>query len=79
MKTLYEITGDIKDINTVLINVGELDAIKATSGDLLKALQVLYDEADSFSVSGVYFNEKCMGHKGLDLAEKAIKKATGEA
>ena len=38
----------------------------------LEALQILSCEADSFSVSGVYFNESCMGHKGLDMAETAI-------
>ena len=27
MKSLYEITGDIKDFNTVLVNRGKLDAI----------------------------------------------------
>lgn len=37
-----------------------------------EALDVLYDEADNFSVSGVYFNEKCMEHKGLALAAKAL-------
>ena len=43
--------------------------------ELLEALKVLADEADSFNVSGVYFNEKCMGHKGLDMAYAAIAKA----
>lgn len=37
-----------------------------------EALNVLYDEADNFSVSGVYFNEECMEHKGLRLAGDAI-------
>lgn len=40
---------------------------------LVKALQVLLDEATSFSVSGVYFDEDCMGHKGPDLARKALE------
>jgi hypothetical protein len=40
-----------------------------------EALEVLYCEADGFSVSGVYFNEECMCHKGLDLACKAIEEA----
>lgn len=46
--------------------------------ELLEALKVLADESNGFSVSGVYFNEKCMGHKGLDMAYAAIAKATGE-
>jgi hypothetical protein len=50
----------------------------AAAPDLLNALIVLSEEADNFGVSGVYFNEKCMGHKGLDLAYAAIAKATGE-
>jgi hypothetical protein len=45
------------------------------NADLLEALEILLDEADSFSVDGVYFNEKCMGHKGIDLARAAIAKA----
>jgi hypothetical protein len=49
----------------------------AAAPDLLAALQVLFDEADSFSIDGVYFNEKCMGHKGLDMARAAIAKAEG--
>lgn len=36
------------------------------------ALEILLDEADGFSVSGVYFNEPCMGHKGPDLARSAL-------
>lgn len=51
----------------------------AAAPDLLNALRVLYEEADNFSVSGVYFNEKCMQHKGLDLARAAIAKAQGHA
>lgn len=37
-----------------------------------EALEVLAREADRFSVSGVYFNEACMEHKGLNLAWDAI-------
>lgn len=43
--------------------------------EMLEALNVLYDEADGFSASGVYFHEPCMGHKGLGLAAAAIEKA----
>ena len=50
----------------------ELTAINA---ELVEALEVLADEANSFNVSGVYFNEKCMGHKGLDMADVALEKA----
>jgi len=49
----------------------------AAAPELLKALQVLAEEADNFNVSGVYFNEKCMGHRGLALAAAAIAAATG--
>jgi hypothetical protein len=52
-------------------------AERAKYADLLQALKVLADEADNFSVSGVYFNEPCMGHKGLELAYAAIAKAEG--
>jgi hypothetical protein len=39
---------------------------------LRHALTVLLDEAMGFSVSGVYFDEECMGHKGPELARKAL-------
>lgn len=47
----------------------------AAAPELLEALKVLSQEADSFNVSGVYFSEKCMGHKGLDMAYAALEKA----
>jgi Lar family restriction alleviation protein len=40
--------------------------------ELVEALTVLLDEAENFSVSGVYFDEKCMGHKGPTLARAAL-------
>lgn len=46
---------------------------KTLAAKLAKALDVLSDEADHFSVSGVYFHEPCMGHKGLDLAREALE------
>lgn len=36
------------------------------------ALDVLYDEAERFSVSGVYFAEEWFEHKGLKLADEAL-------
>lgn len=36
------------------------------------ALEILSEEADNFSVSGVYFSEKIMGHRGIELARDAI-------
>lgn len=39
---------------------------------LRHALKILLEEATSFSVSGVYFDEDCMGHKGPELARKAL-------
>lgn len=47
----------------------------AAAPELLAALIVLRDEADGFNVSGVYFSEACMGHKGIALADAAIEKA----
>lgn len=43
--------------------------------ELVAALKILAEEADNFNVSGVYFNEKCMGHKGLDMAGAALSRA----
>jgi hypothetical protein len=40
---------------------------------LTNALEKLLDEAENFSVSGVYFTEKCMGHKGPALARAALE------
>lgn len=39
---------------------------------LVKGLETLLGEAISFSVSGVYFDEDCMGHKGPALARAAL-------
>lgn len=39
---------------------------------LRQALEVLLDEATGFNVSGVYFDEECMGHKGPALARAAL-------
>ena len=39
---------------------------------LAEALRQLANEADNFNVSGVYFNEKCMGHKGPLMAWSAL-------
>lgn len=47
-------------------------ALVAERNALLKALEVLLNEATSFSVSGVYFDEECMGHKGPALARAAL-------
>jgi hypothetical protein len=46
--------------------------------ELVEALEVLSGEANRFNVSGVYFNEEWMGHRGLDLAQAALAKAKGE-
>lgn len=47
----------------------------AAAPDLLEALKILAEEASGFNVSGVYFSEDCMGHKGLKMAWEAIAKA----
>lgn len=57
----------------------ELRRLHALNQELVEALKVLADEANGFSISGVYFNEKCMGHKGLDMAFAALAKAGGSA
>lgn len=51
---------------------------QALIAELVEALEAmktaaakLHYEADHFSVSGVYFNEACFNHKGLDLVEDA--------
>lgn len=48
-------------------------------GEALKELQeassVLLDEAEGFNISGVYFNEPCMGHKGPSLVRSACDRA----
>lgn len=51
----------------------------AAAPELLEALMQLFDEANGFNVSGVYFNEKCFQHEGLGMAARAIAKARGEA
>lgn len=57
----------------------QADAYLITAApELYEALEVLFDEANNFSVSGVYFNEECMGHRGLALARVALAKARGE-
>lgn len=58
--------------------VAAVNALIAVANALYAALEVLSIEADSFSVSGVYFNEACMGHKGLDMAAAAMALADRE-
>jgi hypothetical protein len=41
---------------------------------LVQALKVLLEEAEGFNVSGVYFDEDCMGHKGPALARAALSR-----
>jgi hypothetical protein len=48
------------------------DARDAALRQAREALDVLYNEANNFGVSDVYFSEACMGHKGLGLAAAAI-------
>jgi hypothetical protein len=50
----------------------------AAAPELLAALEALLEEAINFSVSGVYFDEECMGHKGPALARAAIAAAKSE-
>lgn len=40
-KTLYEVTGDIKDINTVLVNLEELREIESDDKDLCMYMHTL--------------------------------------
>lgn len=55
--------------------IGRPHCAACAAPDLLAALEVLLEEAEGFNVSGVYFNEPCMGHKGIGLARAAIDKA----
>lgn len=55
----------------------EIERLKATERALAEALEVLLGEAVSFSVSGVYFDEDCMGHKGPALARAALDLVEG--
>lgn len=69
----FDIPGIIDD------KISEANArVIAAAPDLLHALEVLYEEADNFSVQGVSFSERCMGHKGPALAQAAIAKARGQ-
>ena len=56
----------------------ELRRLHEVNQELVEALEVLSGEANRFNVSGVYFNEEWMGHRGLDLAQAALAKAKGE-
>lgn len=55
--------------------VAQITGALRVRDELLEALKVLVDEATSFNVGGVYFDEKCMGHKGPAMAYAAIAKA----
>ena len=54
--------------------------LAAENRRLREALTVLLEEAEGFNVSGVYFDEPCMGHKGPALARAALdaEPASGE-
>lgn len=71
---------NICDMNADLVTIeaAELKRLRAIKDDLLAALKTLLKEAENFGVSGVYFTEDCMGHKGPDLARAAIDKAQAE-
>lgn len=49
-----------------------LQSVEIENRKLREALETLYEEADGFSVSGVYFSEPCHGHKGLEMARKVL-------
>lgn len=51
------------------------EANEALIKELVEALTVLREEADSFSASGVYFNEDCFHHRGIKLADVVLAKA----
>ena len=71
-------TKEAADANAVLIvrAVNSLASNEAKIDALTKALEVLLEEAENFSVSGVCFNEECMGHKGPALARAALSSHT---
>ena len=53
----------------------DLAAAREVITKLMAASDVLLDEANGFNVSGVYFSEKCMNHKGPDLVHAATEEA----
>ena len=52
-----------------------IEAVRARAENerLRAALEVLLEEACAFNVSGVYFDEPCMGHKGPAMAHAALE------
>ncbi len=56
----------------VIVSKALFEAKLDEIGRLREALEVLLDEAECFNVSGVYFDEECMGHKGPALARQAL-------
>lgn len=51
----------------------------AAAPALLMALEMLLQQAEGFSVSGVYFNEFRENRDALDTAYDAIKKVAGQS
>lgn len=79
-------TPDYSDVATLIAETisGERVAIQqanarliAAAPTLLMALEFLLDQAESFNVSGVYFNQFRENRDALDTAHDAIAKATG--
>lgn len=62
------------DAGGIMVGVSRqaLDETLAQYTALRNALKVLLNEATSFSVSGVHFDEPCMSHKGPALAQAAL-------
>ena len=62
------------DADGIMVGVSRqaVDETLAQYNALRNALKVLLNEATSFSVSGVYFDEPCMNHKGPALAQAAL-------
>ena len=56
-KTLYELTGDIKDANTVLINRMELSRLRTINTELMEALQEASDLLQVFIDSQPPYDE----------------------
>jgi hypothetical protein len=54
------------------------ECLLRVNAELVEALEKLFDLADGFSVSGVYFNETTENYEALIAAASALAKATGE-
>lgn len=78
-------SGESVKFGALTLSMGHSDEIRANdqlvaaAPTLLMALEFLLDQAESFNVSGVYFNQFRENRDALDTARDAIAKATERA